>query len=166
MPNGYLWTPPSKRNRMRLGASLLIASLLGLAAGGLAHLMGSPQAADAVWAALTVLGLAPALGWVVAALRRGSVGVDLIAVLALVGTLAIGEFFAGALITTMLATGRVLEARAAARAERELRALLERTPRVAHRYTEGQVTDVALTDVRVGDQACRRACHAWSHTDD
>ena len=151
MPNGHLWIPLSKRNRMRLGASLLIASLLGLAAGGLAHLMGSPRAADAVWAALTVLGLAPALGWVVAALRRGSVGVDLIAVLALVGTLAIGEFFAGALITTMLATGRVLEARAAARAERDLRALLERTPRVAHRYTEGQVTDAALTDVRVGD---------------
>ena len=151
MPNGNLWTPLSKRTRMRLGASLLIASLLGLAAGGLVHLMGSSRVADVVWAALTVLGLAPAFGWVVAALRRGSVGVDLIAVLALVGTLAIGEFFAGALITTMLATGRVLEARAAARAERDLRALLERTPRVAHRYTEGQLTDAALADVRVGD---------------
>ena len=42
--------------------------------------------------------------------------VDLIAVLALVGTLAVGEYLAGALIAVMLATGRALDAAAERRA--------------------------------------------------
>jgi hypothetical protein len=56
------------------------------------------------------------------------------AVLTLVGTLVIGEYLAGAVITVMLASGRTLEALAAGRAQRELRALLARAPRVVHRY--------------------------------
>ena len=56
-----------------------------------------------------------------AALRRGRVGVDLIAVLSLVGTLLVGEYLAGALIAVMLAGGRALEAAAARRASHDLR---------------------------------------------
>ena len=37
----------------------------------------------------------------------------MIALLALVGTLVVGEYFAGAVITVMLASGRTLEALAA-----------------------------------------------------
>ncbi|MFN7149603.1 MAG: hypothetical protein ACK4V6_08980 [Microthrixaceae bacterium] len=37
---------------------------------------------------------------------------DVIALLALAGALAVGEFFAGAMITVMLVTGQLLEARA------------------------------------------------------
>ena len=69
--------------------------------------------------------------------RRRRLGVDVLAVLALVGTLVVGEYFAGAVITVMLASGRALEARAAARARHELHALLERAPRVVHRYADG-----------------------------
>jgi cation transport ATPase len=76
-----------------------------------------------------------------AALLRRQLGVDLIAVLALLGTLAVGEYLAGALIAVMLATGRALDAAAQRRATRDLRALLERAPRTAYR--------------RVGVSACR-----------
>ena len=64
--------------------------------------------------------------WVVISLRRHRPGVDLIAVLALAGALTVGEYLAGALISVMLATGRLLEARASRRAEQELRGLVER----------------------------------------
>ena len=51
--------------------------------------------ADACWIAGTLVALVPAVLWVLAALRRGRAGVDLIAVLSLVGTLLVGEYLAG-----------------------------------------------------------------------
>ena len=90
------------------------------------------------WVVTTVLGLVPAVYWVVDSLRRGEPGVDVIAVLALVGALLVGEFLAGAVIAVMLASGRTLEARASVRAARELTALLSRAPQVAHRYERGR----------------------------
>ena len=78
-------------------------------------------------------GLVASVAWTVGAVRRRQLTVDVIAVLALAGALAVGEPFAGAMITVMLASGRLLEARAAARARRELGLLLERSPRTARR---------------------------------
>jgi cation transport ATPase len=109
-------------------AVVLGAALSLLAVGGLLYVTGSHDAANVVWATTTAGGLVAAAWWVVAAARHKRLGVDILAVLALIGTLIIGEYFAGAVITMMLATGRALEARATARARHELRALLERAP--------------------------------------
>ncbi len=130
---------------------LLVASTAALALGGVLHLAGLGSAAHGVWAATTVLGIVPATWWVIDAARQRRLGVDVIAVLALVGTLVVGEYLAGAVITVMLASGRTLEARAAARARRELRALLERAPRVVHRYADGELTTPPLEAVQRGD---------------
>ena len=89
--------------------------------------------ANVVWAVTTLVGLGSAVWWVWSSARKRRLGVDVIAVLALIGTLVVGEFLAGAVVTVMLATGRVLEARAAARARSELRVLRERAPRLVHR---------------------------------
>ncbi len=130
---------------------LLAAATSGFAVGGFAHLAGRGDAAHAVWAATAVVGLISALWWVSEAALHGRLGVDVVAVLALVGSLAIGEYLAGAVITVMLASGRALESRAAARARSELRRLLERAPRVAHRYENGELTSRRVEDVRPGD---------------
>ena len=114
-------------------------------------LAGARDAANLVWAVTTIGGLVAAAWWVIDAARRRRLGVDVLAVLALVGTLVIGEFFAGAVITLMLASGRALEARAAARARHELQALLARAPRVVHRYAARELTEPALEDVVPGD---------------
>ncbi|MEV7144130.1 heavy metal translocating P-type ATPase [Streptomyces tauricus] len=103
------------------------------------------------WALSTVAAVGPAVAWVLAALRRGHAGVDLIAVLALTGTLAVGEYLAGALIALMLATGRTLESAAQRRASRDLRALLERVPRTARRRVGTEIVPVPLAAVAVGD---------------
>lgn len=131
--------------------ALLMLTAAALVAGGAAWWAGAHDAARACWAAGTVAAIAPALAWVVAALRRGRAGVDLIAVLALLGTLAVGEYLAGALIALMLATGRTLDAAAQRRAVRDLRALLERAPRTARRRTGDEVLQVPLDAVEVGD---------------
>ncbi|MFB7224718.1 heavy metal translocating P-type ATPase [Streptomyces sp. NPDC056227] len=120
-------------------------------AGGIAWLGGSGPVAAACWAAGTAAAIIPAMAWVVGALRRGRAGVDLIAVLALVGTLATGEYLAGALIALMLATGRWLDAAAEHRASHDLRHLLEHAPRSARRRTGDGVQTVPLSEVRVSD---------------
>ena len=84
-------------------------------------------------------------------LAERRLGVDVIAVLALLGTLAVGEYLAGAVITVMLATGRTLEARAIARARRDLRALRERAPRLVHRVEGTSLTSPPLEEVVPGD---------------
>lgn len=123
--------------RERLGRwlepALAAATVVALAAGGIAWLAGAAWVADGCWIAGTVVAVIPAVVWVMAALRRGRFGVDLIAVLSLVGTLLVGEYLAGALIAVMLAGGRALEAAAERRASHDLRALLEHAPRFARR---------------------------------
>ncbi len=133
------------------GVPLLGVCAAGLAGGGLAHLIGAAAAGNLVWAVTTATAAVPATWWVVQSLRRRQPGVDVIAVLALVGTLLVGEYLAGAVIAVMLASGRALEARASARATRDLHALLARSPHVVHRYVDGQLTTPALDDVVPGD---------------
>jgi heavy metal translocating P-type ATPase len=143
--------PTGRRVESRLAGALLATSLALLAGGGLAQLGHSSTVAHALWAAATLVGTGPAAWWVLASARERRIGVDVIAVLALVGTLAVGEYLAGAVIAVMLGTGRTLETRATARARSELRALRERAPRLVHRV-EGQVlTSPALEDVVPGD---------------
>lgn len=123
-----------------------------LAAGGAAWLASAPGPARTLWVVGTVLGITVSVLATVAAIRRRTASVDVIALLALVGALVVGEAFAGAMITVMLASGQLLEARAAARARRELSLLTGRAPRAAHRRTETGVFDVAVDDVVVGDR--------------
>ena len=105
-----------------------------------------------MWAAATIAAVVPAVGWVVAAVLRRTLGVDLIAVLALLGTLAVGEYLAGALVAVMLATGRALDAAAQRRATRDLRASCWSGPRARRAGGVGDlVTEVAVDEVAVGD---------------
>ena len=115
---------PVRRATRSIERVLLVLAIVGLASGAVLFLAGARDAANLVWAVTTIGGLVAAAWWVIDAARRRRLGVDVLAVLALVGTLVIGEFFAGAVITLMLASGRALEARAVARARHELQALL------------------------------------------
>src|SRR6478735_8368824 len=105
------------------GRLLPAVALGGLIAGGLAWLAGGAGLAAILWAITTVVVLAPLAFTVALDLRRGELGVDLIALLAMAGSLALGQFLAGAVIALMLAGGQALEAFAGARARRDLTAL-------------------------------------------
>jgi heavy metal translocating P-type ATPase len=88
---------------------------------------------------------------------RGHVGLDVLAVVAMVATLAVREYVAALIIVLMLSGGRALEDFAARRAKRDLTALLDRSPRVAHVLRHpgasraGELEDLAVDDVAVGD---------------
>ena len=131
---------------------LLGAALAGLVVGGALHLAGLPAGGDAAWDATGAFGALYSLWTMIDSLRRSRIGVDLIALLALVGTLATGEHLAAAVVSTMLVTGRALESWAAGRARHDLQTLLERSPRVAHRYTSSGLETVPLDRIVAGDR--------------
>jgi heavy metal translocating P-type ATPase len=134
-------------NRVWLGGALI-----GITLGGILWLSGAHEAADAAWAVTTVLGSIPLAVDVVRTLRAHEPGVDLIAVLAIVGSLALGEFLAGAVIALMLASGQALESYADRRAHRELSDLLERAPQQVHRYEDGALVTRPIDDVHLADR--------------
>jgi heavy metal translocating P-type ATPase len=104
-----------------------------------------------VWAAAVVLALVPLGAGVLRTVLGGRVGVDAIALVAMTGALALGEFLAGAVVALMLAGGGALEAAANGRARRELTALLARAPAVATRRRGAALEVVGVDDVIAGD---------------
>jgi heavy metal translocating P-type ATPase len=137
--------------RQQGATALFASSVILLAAGAVAWFAPWHTVADALWAGATVVGMAYAIVLMVGALRRRELSVDVIAVLALAGALAVGEPFAGAVIAAMLGTGQLLEARADARARRDLSLLVERSPRTARRRVRNGVVEVPVDQVAVGE---------------
>lgn len=89
----------------------------------------------------------------VRSLLRGHVGLDLLAVTAIVATVAVGEYWASLIIVVMLTGGEALEDAAAGRAERDLTALLDRSPQQAHRIgADAAIVDVPVGAVMVGER--------------
>ena len=71
--------------------------------------------------------------------------------------LALGENLAGVVVAVMYAGGNVLEDFAVARAERDLKSLIDRAPRIAHRRHDSTITDIPVEQVAVGDIILVRA---------
>ena len=86
-------------------------------------------------------------------LRHGTLGIDVLAIMAIVATVLVGEYVATLIIVLMLTGGAALEDFAVNRAKRELDALLKRAPQIAHRLIggTGEVEDIPATDVRPSD---------------
>nr|WP_274638511.1 heavy metal translocating P-type ATPase [Microbacterium bovistercoris] len=107
-----------------------------------------------VWVALVVV---YTLVGMVRDVMRGHVGLDILAVVAMVATLAVDEYIASLIIVLMLSGGEALEDVAARRAKRDLTSLLDRSPRDAHVLADRRdgtgeaVADVPVEDVEVGD---------------
>src|SRR4029078_2682988 len=116
---------------------LAVGCLVVVAAGAILHLAGAPAAGDLVLALGCVVVLVP-LTWSVArSLAHRDVGVDAIALLAIAGALALGQWGAAAVVALMLAGGNALEEAAAGRARRELPGPGQRGPRGGHRIRAG-----------------------------
>jgi heavy metal translocating P-type ATPase len=134
-----------------MNRALVLSTAAGIAIGGVAWLIGQQAAAQLAWSLTTAILLVPLTLSVVRDLRHGRPGVDIIALLAMLGALALGQALAGAIIALMLSGGQALEAFAEGRARRELDALLARAPRDVHRYEDGELTSPPIDAVRPGD---------------
>ena len=137
--------------------SLLIVAIVGLAAGIGARLVGRANLADLCWTLATV----PVIAGLTASIARdflaGRLGVDAIALLSMTAALALGQPLAGVVVALMYSGGNVLEVIAVSRAERDLRSLVDRAPRVGHRRLDHGIQDVPVADIAVGDGLLVRA---------
>lgn len=84
-------------------------------------------------------------------LKEGKYGVDILAISAIVATLSVQEYWASLMILVMLTGGDSLEDYASQQASRELRELLKNSPLIAHKLTAGQVQEVKVEEVQIGD---------------
>lgn len=110
------------------------------------------------WILAGMIGLVPAITWLINDLRHKTMGSDVLAVLALLGALFTEELFAAAVISVMLATGRVLESWAEGQAERQLKALLSRMPRNVHRVShDGSIQEIDISEIVIGDKILIRS---------
>lgn len=65
-------------------------------------------------------------------IRHGHVGVDILAVVALLSTMAVGEYWASWVVVLMVFSGSAIEAYAEDKAKNNLTALMEAAPQIAH----------------------------------
>lgn len=131
--------------------ALLAAALLGLTVGGVLYLAGAQDPGRLAFVFAVAVVLIPTAVAMARRLLQREIGVDLIAVLAMAGALALGEYLAGAIIAVMLTGGSALERFAAARARRELSALIKRAPTTAHRRAGMDIIDIGVDEVALGD---------------
>ncbi len=134
-------------SRKRWEPALALGCLAALAL----HFTAPPNIAD--WPLYLVLAIGgPVFLWkTLAAMIRGVVGVDLLAAIALVAAIVLGQYVAAVLIVLMLAGGRSLEEYAMRHASFALKALAARMPSIAHKREKGWVRDVSVSELRVGD---------------
>jgi len=133
----------------RYGRIFFIASVLvvGLAS----YVLGYRWAAEAILAGGTFIGTLPIAWRMIREILSGKIGIDIIAITAIVASLALGEYLAGAVVLLMLTSGEALEDYAQARAKKELTALLKRSPKLAHRKHGKSYDDITVAQIVVGD---------------
>lgn len=84
-------------------------------------------------------------------LKSGKYGVDILAITAIIATLLVGEYWASLVVLVMLTGGDSLEDYASHQAGRELRALLENSPQVAHKIIDEKLQDISVDEANVDD---------------
>ena len=133
-----------------------LATIVLLLVAGLLALAGQAGAARMALIAIILLGGLPLLWETLTQIVAGEVGVDLIAMLAIGGSLLLGEYLAGAIIVLMLSGGVALEAYALRRARSSLSALAERAPREAHIRRGEALETVPAETILPGDEVVVR----------
>jgi len=130
--------------------------LVGIAAGGL--VIGlvlswqDPRYAPLVWSAATLAVLISLSLQAFGALRRGDVGLDIVAALSMSAAIVFGEPLAGNVVGLMYAGGQLLEAFAEGRARREMTALMGRISHFAMRHGTCGLEEIAISRIQPGDR--------------
>src|SRR5713101_942230 len=140
---GRVWRTV-KRYPIPLGAfALLVVSLV-------LWLAGRGDVANWTLLAVVLLGGIPLLWETGQQFLHKEFSVDVIALLAITGSLLLREYLAGAFIVLMLSGGEALEAYALRRARSSLSALAERAPRTAHIWRGDELVSIPAEQIEVG----------------
>ena len=131
---------------------LVAIALLGLTSGAAAFWLGHTDLSGLIWGAATLPVLLALVIEIIGSLRRGDVGLDLVAALSMTAALVFGETLAGNVVALMYAGGQLLEVFAQGRARREMTALLGRVASTAMRYGKDDLDEVPISQIVPGDR--------------
>ncbi len=132
---------------------LPLLTLAFLVAGALSPLAVSadPWRTRIWFVGLMVTGI-PVAWKTFAGLLRGEFAADVVAMLAIAGSILLGQPLAGLVVVLMQTGGEALDEYAVARASGAVEALEKDAPRTAHRVLSGQVHDIEATEINPGDE--------------
>ncbi|MFQ7322431.1 MAG: heavy metal translocating P-type ATPase, partial [Lactobacillus delbrueckii] len=82
-------------------------------------------------------------------LKEGHWGIDVLALIAVISMMITRDYWAEWMILVMSTGGESLEDYATGQANRELRALLDKNPRVAGKLVDGKVVEVKVDDLQI-----------------
>ena len=122
--------------------------VIGLAAR---FVFGAPDVGEWVFLVALLAGGGPLIVQTLRGILRGRFAADIVAMLAIVTALVLGQYFAGAVIALMQSGGEALERYAMGRASQSLEALLARAPKLGRRFRNGQVEEVPVSAIAVDD---------------
>ncbi|WEV39843.1 heavy metal translocating P-type ATPase [Lactobacillus sp. ESL0681] len=83
--------------------------------------------------------------------KSGRYGVDILAVIAVVSTILIGDQWAEWMILVMMTGGQTLEDYATGQADRELRSLLDNSPSIANKIVNDNLVSVDVEQLKLND---------------
>ena len=106
---------------------------------------------DRVWLLGLLITGVPVAWRTLRGMLRGEFAADVVAMLAIVGALLLGQPLAGLVVVLMQTGGEALDAYAVARASNAVAALEADAPRTAHRVREGRVEDIDAGLIEPGD---------------
>jgi heavy metal translocating P-type ATPase len=98
-----------------------------------------------------VVGGVPILFDLARQLLKREVGTDVLAGLAIITSVLLGEYLVGAIIVLMFSGGIALEQYATHRASSVLDALAKRMPRIAHRKLDSGIAEIPLDQISIGE---------------
>ncbi len=130
-------------------ASLIVAGML--AALGVKLLLHDQHALNVVLCVAIAGASIPLVISLVTKVIQGNFSVDLLALLSIVTSLILGQYWVAAIVVLMLSGGQALESYATGRASSVLSALAKRMPQTAHR-AGGLVADVPIDSILVDDE--------------
>ncbi|KAA6486486.1 heavy metal translocating P-type ATPase [Agrobacterium sp. ICMP 7243] len=133
------------------GSSLVLIASSGLLAGLTFAVIDSVALASFVWALATLPILSALLLQTFRSLRRGDLGLDIVAALSMAFALSYGESLAANVVTLMYAGGQMLEGYASGRAAREMTMLMGRMARTAFRYVGDRLELTPIEKIVAGD---------------
>ncbi|MDE2068976.1 MAG: heavy metal translocating P-type ATPase [Bradyrhizobium sp.] len=125
---------------------------VGIVAGFALQFAGFDAWVDRVWALSTAPVLIALVLDISRSLWRGDFGLDIVAALSMTAALIFGQELAAVVVALMYAGGQYLEAFAEGHASRQMTALLSRVPRTAMRHRNGQLEEIAINLITIGDR--------------
>jgi len=132
---------------------VLPALALAFIAGGvMARVMVNAAWGDRVWMAGLVIAGLPVIWQTLRGVMRGRFAADLVAMLAIVGAIPLGEPLAGLVVVLMQTGGEALERYAEGRASDAVRELEKQAPDIAHRIHGERIDDISADAVAIGDE--------------